>query len=205
MHLSGAEHDPLQGYRMDEVQALYYLADAWLKVQPSTIANCWRHTNILGFKTGNSIASNEDLIQSEALPLESYVVEPLRELIPHLPGNTAENGASIVRSLDQLDLEADESSLLTTPPLIEIDSEDTGDEENLEEEEEEEEEVDILKSRNELKRAYQMILCHTIEVEDDDRAVVSIARRKLDEIRYEELLEKKQTDVRQFFQPARRN
>ncbi|KAL7326228.1 hypothetical protein PS15p_212320 [Mucor circinelloides] len=45
-HIAGVDLDYAEEYRMDEVDALFFLADSWLKIEPQTIKNCWDHTKI---------------------------------------------------------------------------------------------------------------------------------------------------------------
>ncbi|OAC98487.1 hypothetical protein MUCCIDRAFT_121797, partial [Mucor lusitanicus CBS 277.49] len=45
-YVAGVDLDLVEEYRMDEVDALFFLADAWRKVKPETIKNCWDHATI---------------------------------------------------------------------------------------------------------------------------------------------------------------
>lgn len=197
--------DDLKNYRMNEVEALFYLADAWLKIEPSTISKCWKHTSILAFKDEHHQGISENLLQSEALPLEDSVLEEINDLIPDLPGNDS----GLVTSAAELDLYADEAELITTEPSpsIELENGTEEDEDIISASfvagDEGECDVNIVQSRSALKRAFQDILCHTVPIDEDDRILIAAARRKLNEIRCEEVVEKKQTLLSQFFQPAR--
>ncbi|KAI8887555.1 DDE-domain-containing protein [Backusella circina FSU 941] len=104
-------------YNMDQVQVMFFLANAYLKVKPETIKNCWSHTNILAFKEG--LSCSEVSYPSMPLPLDSDVTSELDSMLPTLPGNYNQE----ITSVDQLDLEADEHEMLinSTHPSIDSD------------------------------------------------------------------------------------
>jgi hypothetical protein len=114
----------------------------------------------------------------------------------------------LVSSVDDLDLEADEFTVnFSESCSVEILGGPRAEEQNISAEAleqavvpvEEVEEIDIGQSRAELKRGYQAILCHTVCMTDEDHAWMKYARRKLEEIRLGEVLEKKQTDLLQYY------
>jgi hypothetical protein len=105
-----------------------------------------------------------------------------------------------------LDLNADESNLiLCQPEFVEFDDDNEEGQvtnvEDVEDEEDEEDEVDVKEIREKLKKAYETILYHTLATDDQDRSMLKTIRKKLDGIRSEEAAEKKQVDVRNYFQP----
>ncbi|KAG2190978.1 hypothetical protein INT47_007468 [Mucor saturninus] len=93
--------DNLDVYNMNQVQAMFFLASAWLKVTPETIKNCWRHTNMLGFKENPDALA---LPPTVPLPLEDNVVQEINNLLPDLPGNSDNE----ITDVSQLDLDSDE-------------------------------------------------------------------------------------------------
>ncbi|KAG1088583.1 hypothetical protein G6F42_020228 [Rhizopus arrhizus] len=108
-YLTGQLENP---YEMDQVQAMIYIASSWKNVKPETIANCWRHTNMLSFKDKPTGDSSDDFELPQfptcSLPLEQTVVDELNRIIPDLPGNTNNE----VTRVSELDLETDEDSML---------------------------------------------------------------------------------------------
>ncbi|KAI8325767.1 hypothetical protein EDC96DRAFT_550347 [Choanephora cucurbitarum] len=72
--------DNLSVYKLKEVQALFMLAEAWLRVKPLTINNCWVHTKIL-LNTAEVVSEPP----TTSLPLEDDVVDRINELLPQLP------------------------------------------------------------------------------------------------------------------------
>jgi hypothetical protein len=108
---------------MDEVDALYFLADSWIKVKPQTIQNCWDHTKILNYKfTDKERIKSEDVLPTFELPLDDGLVNQLNEIIPDLPGNRSEDGNQLVTAVDELDLNADEFDLIVfNPEMVEFD------------------------------------------------------------------------------------
>ncbi|KAI8886886.1 hypothetical protein K501DRAFT_321717 [Backusella circina FSU 941] len=153
-------------YNMDQVQIMFFLANAWLKVKPETIKNCWSHANILAFK--EDLSCSEVSYPSMPLPLDSDVTSELDSMLPTLPGNYNQE----ITSVDQLDLEADEHEMLinSTHPSIDNDAE-----ENNEAEDEEEagenipEPVDIGECKKRFREAYEAILMFEIPLDGLDR------------------------------------
>jgi len=190
---------------MDEVDVLYFLADSWNNVKPQTVQNCWDHTKVLNFKFNDrERIQNDSAIPTFELPLDDDLVNRLNEIIPDLPGNQGSDGTSLVTGVEELDLYADESNLIVSQAdSVEFDD-DSDNEEEREELEAENvvvEEVDVKEVRQKLKHAYETILYHTLATDDQDRMMLKIARKKLDEIKSQEVAEKKQADVRAYFQP----
>ncbi|KAG1626081.1 hypothetical protein G6F44_012526 [Rhizopus delemar] len=95
-------------YKMDQVQAMFSLANAWLKVKPETIKNCWQHTKILAFKERTICDFDPVEYLTSALPLEEEIVAELNGMPPNFPRNF-DNKATDV---SQLNLEADESEMI---------------------------------------------------------------------------------------------
>lgn len=118
---------------MDEVDALFFLADSWLKIEPQTIKNCWDHTKIVDFKFDDrEEIETKDAIRNFNLPVSDALVRRFNEIIPDLPGNRDGDGNPLVTELGGLDLAADESDLIVfRPELVEI-HEDKNDGENSE-------------------------------------------------------------------------
>ncbi|KAI9330658.1 hypothetical protein BD770DRAFT_449517 [Pilaira anomala] len=196
-------------YKLSEVQALWYLADAWQRVKVSTIKNCWDHTNILQFKHRRDSSIETDITDDdfvlppdEGLPLDDDIVRKIVQLIPELPLNDGQ----VVESYE-LDLEADESDLVVTEPYGAAATIEEEEEEEVEEEEEEEEENEEIQvagykaKRNNLKRALELILLNTTPGVDNDEDLFICASKKLKSIKEEETSEKKQTTLLQFFTP----
>lgn len=84
---------------MDEVDALYFLADAWIRVKPKSIKNCWDHTNILNFKINKESIDDEALLPTAELPLDDDLVQELSDIISDLPGNKDDEGRQITTAL----------------------------------------------------------------------------------------------------------
>jgi hypothetical protein len=186
---------------MDEVDALYVLVDFWIKVKPLSILNCWNHTNFLNSKPGKGSVDEEELLPTTELPLDDDLVEELNAIIPSLSGNKDDKGRQLVSAVDQLDLTADESTLIVVePPIVEF-VDDENEAEVVEEkiEEEKEEVIDVQKIREDLKRSYETILYHTVPLDDKENTTFKVMRRKLNELRPEEIAEEKQRDVRVYF------
>lgn len=222
-YIENVDVDHTIGYRMDKVEAMFYVAQSWQKIKPETIAKCWKHTNILSCKEA-AAQSNDEVedslsvaLPTEALPpLEQYVVDKYSRDVNFrdLPGNYDEKSDSLlVSSIDDLNLEADEDTLLVTQPVdmseVVLSGMSTDEPNSVEAITEavsavieEEEEVDVGKARSELKRAFQTLLQHTICADDEDHQMMKYARRKINEIEREEIAQMKQTDVRQYFFPS---
>jgi len=206
-HIAGVDLDHAEEYRMDEVDALFFLADSWLKIEPQTIKNCWDHTKILDFKFADrERIETEEAIPNFELPLSDALVRRFNEIIPDLPGNRDDNGNPLVTELDGLDLAANESDLIVfQPELVEFHEDNDGEDREepvvVEEKEDESEEevVDVKEIREKLKQSYETILYYSLPMDDQDRSMLKTIRKKLDEIRSEEVGEKKQTTLRNYF------
>lgn len=79
-YVSKSDVDQLIGYRMDEVEAMFFIAQSWHKVKPETIQKCWGHTNVLAYWNSPGVETEVQL-PSESLPLEEYVVEKLDDIL----------------------------------------------------------------------------------------------------------------------------
>ncbi|EIE86859.1 hypothetical protein RO3G_11570 [Rhizopus delemar RA 99-880] len=93
---------------MDQAQAMFSLANAWLKVKPETTKNFWQHTKILAFKERTICDFEPVEYPTSALPLEEEIVAELNGMLPNLPGNFDNK----VTDVSQLNLEADESEMI---------------------------------------------------------------------------------------------
>ena len=177
--------------------ALYFLADAWIRVKPTSIQNCWDHTNILNFRTNKESIDDDELLPTTELPLDNDLVEELNNIISDLPGNKDSEGRRMATTLDELDLYADESTLIVVLPKT-VDFLEEGNED-----EEEEEIVDTKLIRADLKRSYETILYYYTAFDDKDNAMLKVITRKLDEIRTEEAAERKQSNFCDYFAPRK--
>ena len=61
---------------------------------------------------------DEGLLSTTDLPLDNDLVEELNDIISDLPGNKDSEGRQMVTALNELDLYADESSLIVVQPRI---------------------------------------------------------------------------------------
>lgn len=191
-------------YKLSEVQAMWFLADAWTRVKVPTIKNCWEHTNILQFKHRRDLSNEPDATGSdfvsppdEGLPLDDDIVLKIDKLAPQL---ILDDGQQVSESYE-LDLEADESDLVVAEPYDAVRST-AGTEKEVEEEEEAEEAEESYKSkRNNLKRGLELILMNASPGVDNDEELFKCAAKKLKTIKEEEISEKKQTNLLQFFTP----
>ncbi|KAI9485297.1 MAG: hypothetical protein EXX96DRAFT_474945 [Benjaminiella poitrasii] len=186
---------------MDEVRALFFLADSWLKVKPSTIRNCWEKTKIIDFMFSNDV-TYDDLDKlpgaSEVVPLDEDIVNSINDIIPPTPRRDHQ----LISRVDQLELNTDEESLIVCQPsFVEVDTVEEVEEDTPAELEDDvvEEDVDTEKIRSELKRAWEIIMLNKVPYNEESRSVIKIARRRIAEYRSEEIAEKKQTDLRKFF------
>jgi hypothetical protein len=100
---------------MDQGQAMFFVANAWLKVKPATIKNCWRLTNILAIKEGTTDGRPVEY-PTTALPLEEEITAELNGMLSDLPGN--DNG---ITNIEQLDLETDETNMMMFHKPINMD------------------------------------------------------------------------------------
>ena len=156
--------DNLSVYKLKEVQALFMLAEAWLRVKPLTINNCWVHTKIL-LNTAEVVSEPP----TTSLPLEDDVVDRINELLPQLPGVDTEDGLDLA----DFDLNSDESQMIITDTL------DVMVDQNEDEVEEEEEFVDVEKNRRRLKEALETILAHDFPVNELEQKVHRCLGQKL--------------------------
>ncbi|KAI8325255.1 hypothetical protein EDC96DRAFT_453936 [Choanephora cucurbitarum] len=170
-------------YKLKEVQALLMLAEAWLRVKPVTINNCWVHTKIL-LNTAEVVSDPP----TTSLPLEDDVVDRINNLLPQLPGIDAEDG------LDLADFEIDSGeSRMTITEMFE----EANDQE--EKEEVEEEIVDVEGDRRKLKEALETILALDFPVNELEQKVHRCLGQKLQAIRAKEVKSMNQSDLRSFF------
>lgn len=138
---------------MDQVQAMFFLDNAWLKIKPETIKNCWRHTRILQFKE-NPVLNGEVEYPTTPLPLEESITMELNEMLPNLPGNTSNE----VTDINQLDLETDESEI--TNGFIEEIANSNENEEDVGVNDAEP--IDIKECKRKLRDAYEAILMYEV-------------------------------------------
>ncbi|KAI9481645.1 MAG: hypothetical protein EXX96DRAFT_480481 [Benjaminiella poitrasii] len=192
---------------MDEVQALFFWADSWLKVKPSTIRNCWEKTKIIDFKFSNDV-TYDDLDKlpgaSEVVPLDEDIVNSIIDIIPQLPGNTTDShGHQLISRVDQPELNTNEESLIVCQPsFVEVDTAEEVEEEVTPTEIEDdvvEEDVDTEKTRSELKRAWEVIMLNEVPYNEESHSVIKNCRRRIAEYKLEEIVERKQTDLREYF------
>ncbi|KAG2190430.1 hypothetical protein INT47_006476 [Mucor saturninus] len=179
--------DNLDVYNMNQVQAMFFLANAWLKVTPATIKNCWRHTNILGFKENPTALA---LPPTVPLPLEDNVVQEINNLLPDLPGNLDNE----VTDVSQLDLDSDEMFIIDDEEIV-MDGE-----EEIPMIPEQEIYVDINDCKKRLREAYETILALDVPLDDLDNQYHRRVRMRLAESRAEVENLKEQADIRRFFQ-----
>ncbi|KAI8370771.1 hypothetical protein EDC96DRAFT_542681 [Choanephora cucurbitarum] len=163
--------DNLSVYKLKEVQALFMLAEAWLRVKPLTINNCWVHTKIL-LNTAEVVSEPP----TTSLPLEDDVVDRINELLPQLPGVDTEDGLDLA----DFDLNSDESQMIITDTL------DVMVDQNEDEVEEEEEFVDVEENRRRLKEALETVLALDFPVNELEQKVHRCLGQKLQAIRAEE-------------------
>ncbi|KAG2190835.1 hypothetical protein INT47_011357 [Mucor saturninus] len=169
------------------IQAMFFLANAWLKVTPETINNCWRHTNILGFKENPTALA---LLPTVPLPLEDNVIQEINNLLPDLPGNLDNE----VTDVSQLDLDSDEMFTIDDEEIV-MDKE-----EEIPMIPEQEIYVDINYCKKRLREAYKTILALDVPLDDLDNQYYRRVRMRLAESRAEIENLKEQADIRRFFQ-----
>jgi hypothetical protein len=181
---------------MDQVQAMFFLADAWLKVKPETIKNCWRHTRILEFKE-NTFSNQEITYPTIAWPLDKEISAELNAMLPSLPGNDGNQ----VTDIAELDLEADEDELVLTSHQIELENNDEEREKIPEEEIDADatEEIDINECKKRLREAYETILIYEVPQDDLDRQFHKRVRTRLAQSRADSIASREQTDLRSYF------
>ncbi|KAK4511368.1 uncharacterized protein ATC70_012583 [Mucor velutinosus] len=176
---------------------------AGLSLKQSKIAGIIRRSLIFKFAQRQRVDS-EDVLPSFELPLDDDLVSQLNEIIPELPGNRSNDGVQLVTEVNDLDLNADESDAIVFNPVI-VEFEDGDDvthgSQELEVEEEPVEiyDVDTKEIREKLKHAYETILYHTIPMDEKEKSMLKTIRRNLNDIRSEEVAEKNQTDLRDYF------
>ncbi|KAG1057673.1 hypothetical protein G6F43_000491 [Rhizopus delemar] len=85
-----------------------YITNAWIKVKPETIKNCWQHTKILAFKERTICDSEPVGYPTSALPLEEEIVAELNGMLPYIHVKFHNK----VTDVSQLSLEADESEMI---------------------------------------------------------------------------------------------
>lgn len=205
---------------MTEVEALWFLAESWLNVKASTIKNCWDHTNIIQFKTralSNDTGNDSDhLIPDLGLPIDDDLAHRLKGVVSELSVMLEGEGPAS-NDISEFNLEADESDLLVTQPYDtesitvgtpsstdsgiggEIEGAMEEDEEHQEAEESHEEFQYFKDLRSKMKFSYETLLRNFVPRDDTDDKLIKRLRANLDEIKADEISEKKQTDLRQFF------
>ncbi|KAG1627783.1 hypothetical protein G6F44_012096 [Rhizopus delemar] len=172
--------DNLNAYKMDQAQAMFFLANAWLKVKPETIKNCWQHTKILAFKERTICDFEPVEYPTSALPLEEEIVAEINGMIPDLPGNFDNKFTDV----SQLNLEADESEMIVCYTTSTTNNEETA-EGNVDETEEndnteqDEQRVDIVECKKRLREAYETILMYEVPLDDLDRKLHRRIRMRL--------------------------
>ena len=166
-------------YKLKEVQALFMLAEAWLRVKPMTINNCWVHTKVL-LNTAEVVSDPP----TASLPLEDDVVYRINELLPQLPGIDAEDGLDLA----DFDLDSGENHIIIIETF-----------EVIEDQEEEEKTVDVEENRRRLKEALETVLAFDFPLDELDQKVHRRLGQKLQAIRAEELKSMNQSDLRSFF------
>ncbi|OBZ85254.1 hypothetical protein A0J61_06690, partial [Choanephora cucurbitarum] len=154
-------------YKLKEVQALFMLAEAWLRVKPMTINNCWVHTKVL-LNTAEIVSDPP----TTSLPLEDDVVDRINELLPQLPGIDAEDGLDLAG----FDLDSGENHMIITETF-----------EVIEDQEEEEETVDVEENRRRLREALETVLAFEFSLDEFDQMVHRRLGQKLQAIRAEEI------------------
>ncbi|KAI9487036.1 MAG: hypothetical protein EXX96DRAFT_497341, partial [Benjaminiella poitrasii] len=143
-------------YKMDEVEAMQFVADSWIKVKTLTTTNCWKRTGIL--RMNNTDEIQDVSFTNEELSLEIDIVQNLNEVVPELPGNSMiVEGRYLVSNVNQLSLEADEDELVVTQPSETFTITDEA-ENDLNEIESEQEVIVTKQMRSVLKQAYELIL-----------------------------------------------
>ncbi|EIE80212.1 hypothetical protein RO3G_04917 [Rhizopus delemar RA 99-880] len=151
---------------MDQVQAMFSLANAWLK--------------ILAFKERTICDFDPVEYLTSALPLEEEIVAELNGMPPNFPRNF-DNKATDV---SQLNLEADESEMIVCYTRSTTNNEETA-EGNIDETEEndnteqDEQRVDIVEYKKRLREAYETILMYKVPLDDLDRKLHRRIRMRL--------------------------
>ncbi|KAG2232621.1 hypothetical protein INT48_001310 [Thamnidium elegans] len=180
-------------YHMNQVEAMFFVAEAWLKVKPETIKNCWKHANLLAFKD----CPVESVTYPESpLPLVEEDAEGINSMIADLPGNF--DGE--VTNVHDLDLETDENEMMLCYQQLDLDTDEPSMElEEVEEVEEEEENEEAIAGRKRrLRESYESILMYDFPVTDFERQVHRYIRAKLADSRSEVMALKEQADLRSY-------
>ncbi|KAG2191221.1 hypothetical protein INT47_012485 [Mucor saturninus] len=172
---------------------MFFLANAWLTVTPETIKNCWRHTNILGFKENPDALALQPTVP---LPLEDNDVQEIcdvcdiiNNLLPDLPGNSDNEIADV----SQLDLDSDEMFIIDDEEIM-MDGE-----EEFPMTPEQEIYVDIYDCKKWLREAYDTILALDLPLDDLDNPFDRPVRMRLAKSCAEVENLKEQADIRRFF------
>ncbi|EIE86253.1 hypothetical protein RO3G_10964 [Rhizopus delemar RA 99-880] len=161
--------DNLDVHKMDQAQAMFSLANAWLKVKPETIKNCWKHTKILAFKERTICDFEPVEYPTSALPLEEEIIAELNGMLPGF----LRNFDNKVTDVSQLSLGTDESKMIVCYTTSTINNEETA-EGNVDETEEndnteqDEQRFDIVECKRRLREAYETILMYEASLNDLD-------------------------------------
>lgn len=188
-------------YHMDQVQAMFFLANAWLKIKPETIKNCWKHTNLLALLSKEAHNDENYVVEvpTSGLPLETEVANTLAELIPVLPGNEGE-----ITCVSELDLEAEESSIVLFPQYIldgnnEADDGDIANDTECALNEDVLSDFELAEQKKILIATYENILKYEFPVTDIQHQYHRFIRNTLADFRAESNNSKEQTNLRSFF------
>ncbi|EIE86228.1 hypothetical protein G6F49_013647 [Rhizopus delemar] len=185
---------------MDQAQAMFSLANAWLKVKPETIKNCWQHTKILAFKERTICDFEPVEYPTSALPLEEEIIAELNGMLPGF----LRNFDNKVTDVSQLSLGTDESKMIVCYTTSTINNEETA-EGNVDETEEndnteqDEQRFDIVECKRRLREAYETILMYEASLNDLDRKLHRRIRMRLANSCAELNKSKEQTDLRSYF------
>ncbi|OBZ80399.1 hypothetical protein A0J61_11552 [Choanephora cucurbitarum] len=156
--------DNLSEYKLKEVQALFMLAKAWLRVKPLTIKNCRVHTKII-LDTAEVVSDPP----TTSLPFEDDVVDRINELLPQFLDIDIEDGLDLA----DFDLNNDENQTIITDTLdmMEGQEEDREEEEAEEEEGEEKKLMNFEENERKLKKAFETILALDFPLDQLDQKV----------------------------------
>ncbi|KAG1498964.1 hypothetical protein G6F53_011625 [Rhizopus delemar] len=166
-------------YKMDQAQAMFFLANTWLKVKPETIKNCWQHTKILTFKEKTICDFEPVEYPTSALPLEAEIVAALNGMLPDIYVKFDNN----VTDVSQLNLEADESEMIVyyktstnNEEMVEGNIDEAEENDNTEQDEQR---VDIVECKKRLREAYEAIIIYKVPLDDLDRKLHRRIRMRL--------------------------
>ncbi|KAG1445199.1 hypothetical protein G6F55_012046 [Rhizopus delemar] len=164
---------------MDQAQAMFFLANTWLKVKPETIKNCWQHTKILTFKEKTICDFEPVEYPTSALPLEAEIVAALNGMLPDIYVKFDNN----VTDVSQLNLEADESEMIVyyktstnNEEMVEGNIDEAEENDNTEQDEQR---VDIVECKKRLREAYEAIIIYKVPLDDLDRKLHRRIRMRL--------------------------